>query len=96
MHSPLLSGCVPDLQCGLLPVHQQLLYLEVNPGKEGQSGAAPTPPAQVLGVLEMSPLNSLVQSCSSKLDLPVPLSSASTSWYMGQGDTGSSLLWQPW
>lgn len=53
-------------------------------------------PSWVPRVLEMSPLNSFVQRRIRKLDFPMSLSPARTSWYMGQGDVGSSPLLHSW
>ena len=43
--SPLLPGSVPDLQGGLLPIHQQLLHLKVHPCPGQPSDPTPRIPA---------------------------------------------------
>lgn len=76
-----------------------------SPGSPPLPGAAirpqptypsPSVPALVPNVEEMSPLNSFLQRRSRKLDLPAPLSPASTSRYMGLGAKGCSPVPDPW
>lgn len=57
---------------------------------------SPSIPALVPNVDEMSPRNSFLQRRSRKLDLPAPLSPASTSRYTGLGAVGCSPMPDPW